>query len=108
MSQGGHMAEPDWKKPLDNLVFHSNVNEALRHLQLLDVCLKAYLEAVYWVADHVRPGGVRFLLSEKQLDEMPFGSLLRLFRRHCDDEALLKKLDQLKRDRIHIAHRAML
>jgi len=86
-------------------------NTTLRVLgkfQLLEFALKIYIGLAYKAVKARVTGVVHFDYTENDLDDLPLGRLLGLFRKLNANEELVKRMQRLQTERNQIAHRSLL
>lgn len=80
----------------------------LGSFQLLEFALKLYVGLSYKVIKARVEGFVQFDYTENDLDDLPLGRLLNLFKKLNSNAELLARLQKLQTERNHIAHRSLL
>lgn len=80
----------------------------LGSFQLLEFALKIYVGLSYKIIQTRVKGLVHFDYTEDDLDDLPLGRLLNLFKKLNSNAELLGRLKNLQAERNHIAHRALL
>ena len=80
----------------------------LGSFQLLEFALKIYIGLSYKVVQTQVEGLVHFDYTEDDLNDLPLGRLLNLFKKLNSNSELLVRLQKLQSERNHIAHRSLL
>jgi hypothetical protein len=97
------MAHP--KEQMD--IFLRQIGEALSPYQLIEESLKFYIEAVHWRIEHILRGRIPFRYPPKEYENAPLEHLIKMFRRHSDNEDLIERLKDALKKRNYIAHNAI-
>lgn len=80
----------------------------LGSFQLLELALKVYVGLSYKIIKTRVEGVIHFDYAENDLDDLPLGRLLNLFRKLNSNAELIARLQKLQAERNHIAHRSLL
>ncbi len=80
----------------------------LGEFQLLEFALKVYIGLSYKAIKLRVENIVHFDYTENDLDDLPLGRLISLFKKLNSNTALIKRLHALQTERNHIAHRSLL
>lgn len=80
----------------------------LGSFQLLEFALKVYVGLSYKVIQARVKDVVHFDYADNDLDDLPLGRLLSLFKKLNSNAELLARLQKLQTERNHIAHRSLL
>lgn len=80
----------------------------LGSFQLLEFALKVYIGLSYKVIQARVEGLVHFGYTEDDLDDLPLGRLLSIFKKFNANAELSARLQQLVTERNHLAHRSLL
>lgn len=80
----------------------------LGRFQLLEFALKAYIGRAYSVIKKSVGERVYFNYSAKDVEEFPLERLLNVFSKLNGNEGLICRLDKLRVERNHIAHRSLI
>lgn len=80
----------------------------LGSFQLLELALKVYIGLSYKAIRVRVESVVHFDYSEDDLDDLPLGRLLSLFKKLNSNAELLARLQKLQTERNQIAHRSLL
>lgn len=80
----------------------------LGSFQLLEFALKAYISRAYSVIKKSVGGTVHFGYSAKDVEEFPLERLLNIFSKLNTNKELLSRLNKLRVERNHIAHRSLI
>ncbi|MGN4062845.1 hypothetical protein ACS0YY_37285, partial [Burkholderia gladioli] len=97
----------------DTTVFTISASEyralqALAKFQLIEFSLKLYLARLHQLSSlSALPADSKQTWSFAELDEQPFGILLKRFANHCSDTELVARLREIKPARDIVAHRAV-
>ncbi len=93
----------------------ANIDEYLREVQVaswrfqyLEQVLKLYLADCYRVITLRLEGGISFKFSYQDVQELPLGALIRLFKKHNGNAGVIELLEGLPKQRNYVAHRAYL
>jgi hypothetical protein len=91
--------------PLDD--FAQRVGLALSPYQLLEEYLKMYIEAAHLKIRLILRGSIPFRFPRKEYENAPMEWLIKTFKRHCDNDDLIKRLNAALIDRNYVAHKAI-
>ena len=80
----------------------------LGSFQLLEFALKAYIARAYSVIKKSVGERVHFGYSAKDVEEFPLERLLNVFSKLNTNKELLSRLNKLRVERNHIAHRSLI
>jgi hypothetical protein len=80
----------------------------LGEFQLLEFALKIYIGLSYKAIKLRVENIVHFDYTENDLNDLPLGRLLSLFKKLNPNTALVQRLQVLQTERNHIAHRSLL
>ncbi len=80
----------------------------LGSFQLLEFALKAYIGRAYSVIKKSAGDTVHFGYSAKDVEELPLERLLNIFSRLNTNKELHSRLNKLRVERNHIAHRSLI
>lgn len=80
----------------------------LGSFQLLEFALKAYIGRAYSVIKKSVGKTVHFGYSAKDVEEFPLERLLNIFSKLNTNKELLSRLNKLRVERNHIAHRSLI
>ena len=81
---------------------------ALTGFQLVEDMLKGYLDSYFLTVRTLLSGRVEFGFTRQDYEDAPMGRLLQVFSKVCSNKELIKDLHKAKRDRDHLAHKALL
>lgn len=79
---------------------------ALITFQYIEEELKVLIKLFHEIIKECTKDKINYSYKEGSIKDAPLGTLIVWFRSYCDDQDLLKDLNQTKNDRNHIAHRA--
>ncbi len=88
--------------------YKDTILRVLSKFQLLEFALKVYIGLGYKAVKARVDGVLHFDYTEADLDDLPLGRLLGLFRRLNASEELVKRMQALQAERNQIAHRSLL
>jgi len=80
----------------------------LGSFQLLEFALKAYIARAYSVIKKSVGERAHFAYSAKDVEEFPLERLLNVFSKLNTNKELLSRLNKLRVERNHIAHRSLI
>jgi hypothetical protein len=80
----------------------------LGSFQLLEFALKGYIGLAYKVIKRSVGQRIHFNYSEKDVEAFPLERLLNVFGKLNENTDLLKRLNKLREERNHIAHRSLI
>lgn len=80
----------------------------LGRFQLLEFALKIYIGLSYKLIKIRVEGIVHFGYSENDLDDLPLGRLLQNFKKLNSNTELAERMNKLRVERDHLAHRSLL
>jgi hypothetical protein len=93
----------------------ASIDEYLREVQVaswrfqyLEQILKLYLADCYRIIILRLEGGISFKFSYQDVQELPLGALIRLFKKHNGNAGVIELLEGLPKQRNYVAHRAYL
>jgi hypothetical protein len=95
------MADPDEQRD----VFLRRIGEALSPYQLIEEYLKMYIQAAHLEIQGILLGRqIPFRYPRSEYENAPLERLITMFRRHSDNEDLIKRLRGALKKRNYIAH----
>jgi len=84
------------------------VQEVSFRFQYLEETLKVHLAMCFEIIDLSLGGRLFFDLSYDDVENLPLGELIKRFRKYNSNKGLCKLLNDLTKERNHIAHKAYL
>ncbi|HEX4892267.1 MAG TPA: hypothetical protein VFV47_03195 [Hyphomicrobiaceae bacterium] len=87
--------------------FLLNVGHSLAACQLLEFELKLYIERAFEVARKKTSGVVHFGFSGSDYEDSSLEKLISVFRKLTNNRELCRKLDEFRKDRNFVAHKAI-
>ncbi len=88
--------------------YKSTTLRILGSFQTLEFCLKLYIGLTYRVISHCVGGKIHFGYSARDIETSSLGRLLGIFSKLNANDDLIKRLNKLREDRNHIAHKSLL
>jgi hypothetical protein len=88
--------------------YKATVLRLLGNFQPLEFALKAYIGNSYNAIRRSVGGSIHFDYSRKDVEDFPLERLLNVFAKLNGNKELIARLNQLRKDRNHIAHQSLL
>src|SRR5213592_2211346 len=89
-----------------NPEYFEALSDALTAFQMIEESLKSTITTCYKHIEVKVKDEFRFGYSRVDVENLPLGKLLEIYRRLTDNTELITELQALPKDRNHIAHRA--
>jgi hypothetical protein len=93
--------------PADEDEFFLRVAEALSGCQLIEQELKLYITEAFDLVRKRVTGQLPFKLSGDDYQDSSLEKLIGMFRKLCDNETLVQRLNKLKDERNFLSHKAI-
>ena len=93
--------------PADDDEFLLRVAEALYGCQLIEQELKLYITEAFELVRKRVDGQLPFMLSGDDYQDSSLEKLIGMFRKLCDNEPLVKRLNKFKDERNFLSHKAI-
>jgi hypothetical protein len=86
--------------------FLHRIGLALSPYQLIEEILKIYIEVAHLKIQQ-RVGKIPFRYPRHEYENAPLEHLIRMFKRYCDNDDFINRLQRAKNDRNYVAHKAI-
>jgi hypothetical protein len=98
----GHSKDDDEQRD-----FLRQIGEALSPYQLIEEMLKEYVEVAHFKIQRLLAGRVPFRYSSNDYENAALEWLIKMFKRHCDNDKLIERLKNALKKRNYVAHNAI-